>query len=407
MKLCFVSNYINHHQIPFCNAMAEALGENFTFIQTIPMEAERVQMGWQENDRPTYVKCYYEEESACRELIAECDIVLFGGCDDESYIEERLRAGRIVVRVNERLYKEGQWKAISPRGLVKKYKDHTRYRSKRVYFLCAGAYVASDMHIIRAYPGKMFRWGYFPPTKKYDIQALLEGKGAGDEHIPELLFAGRFIDWKHPELPLQCAKYLKEKGLAFHLTMIGDGELMPEMKRLREAYGLTENVDMPGFRGPDTVRSCMEKADIYFLTSDRGEGWGAVANEAMNSGCALLADHLTGAAPFLIEHGKNGLVYPDDRPEELFALAERLVKDRDACRKMGLAAYETITGIWNAEEAAKRLLTLCEKLLTADPLDRDDKLTTYTSGPCSPAPVIGEKQMYRRMTKGEAWKTNR
>ena len=32
----------------------------------------------------------------------------------------------------------------------------------------------------------------------------------------------------------------------------------------------------------------MEKADIFLFTSDRREGWGAVANEAMNSACALV-----------------------------------------------------------------------------------------------------------------------
>ena len=37
----------------------------------------------------------------------------------------------------------------------------------------------------------------------------------------------------------------------------------------------------------------MEQADIYLFTSDRNEGWGAVANEAMNSACAMVADAIT------------------------------------------------------------------------------------------------------------------
>ena len=42
IKVAFVSNYINHHQIPFCNAMYSLLDGAFFFIQTEPMEAERV-----------------------------------------------------------------------------------------------------------------------------------------------------------------------------------------------------------------------------------------------------------------------------------------------------------------------------------------------------------------------------
>ena len=47
ISVVFVSNYINHHQIPFCNAMDRLLQGNFTFVQTEPMEEERVRMGWQ------------------------------------------------------------------------------------------------------------------------------------------------------------------------------------------------------------------------------------------------------------------------------------------------------------------------------------------------------------------------
>ena len=132
MKVAFVSNYINHHQIPFCNAMYGLLQGSFTFIQTEPMEEERVRMGWHGEDCPVYVRCFYEEEETCRKLIQACDMVLFGGTDEESYIVDRLKAGRPVIRISERLYKTGQWKAVSPRGLRKKYKDHTRYRKAPV-----------------------------------------------------------------------------------------------------------------------------------------------------------------------------------------------------------------------------------------------------------------------------------
>ena len=35
MKVVFVSNYINHHQIPFCNAMREQLSEDFFFVPAL------------------------------------------------------------------------------------------------------------------------------------------------------------------------------------------------------------------------------------------------------------------------------------------------------------------------------------------------------------------------------------
>ncbi len=155
----------------------------------------------------------------------------------------------------------------------------------------------------------------------------------------------------------------------------------------------------------------MEKSDIYLVTSDRQEGWGAVVNEAMNSGCAVVANHMIGAVPFLIKHGKNGLIYQDGRKEALFRLTCQLLQDRDYCRRLGEAALDTITKEWNAENAAERLCGLCVRLgflrqedvtemqeETTDKAFGDEKVS-YGTGPCSPAPVISERRMYRELMK--------
>lgn len=408
-KTCvFVSNYLNHHQIPFCNAMYRLLKGQFLFIQTLAMEEERIRMGWNDQPDAPYLKLYYEQPEECQEIIEQAKLVLFGGCEEERYIEKRLEQEKPVVRICERMYKTGQWKAVSPRGLRKKYHDHTRYRRKPVYLLCAGAYVASDYSIVRAYPGKMYRWGYFTEFVPADIEELLTEKGylpegqSGGEKLPYLLWAARMIDWKHPELALLTARYLKEQGLSFHMDLIGGGELRDRMEELRKAYDLEDCVGFLGFLTPPKVREVMKRADIFLFTSDRQEGWGAVANEAMNSGCALVADHMIGAVPYLVKHEENGLVYRTGRTEELFAEVERLVTDRALCRKLGRKAYETIASAWNAENAAEKLLRLTVKLGL---LAKEDMLELSAEdprqeadGPCSPAPVIAERKMYRLLT---------
>ena len=45
MKITMISNYINHHQIPFSNALFEKIGDNYHFIQTEPMEEECAAFG--------------------------------------------------------------------------------------------------------------------------------------------------------------------------------------------------------------------------------------------------------------------------------------------------------------------------------------------------------------------------
>lgn len=403
----FVSNYLNHHQIPFCNEMYSALKESFVFIQTEPMEEERIKMGWNQNISLPYLKRYYEEPELCRDLIENAKVVMFGGCEDESYIAGRLQEGKSVVRCSERLYRWAQWKWISPKGLLKKYHDHIRYRKAPVYLLCNGAYVASDFHIIRAYPDKMYRWGYFPETKHYDVAKILNNKGwttPEGERVPYLLWVARMIECKHTELAVETAKFLKQKGYRFHLDIVGDGAGRAAAEELCDKYGLREYVDFRGAGTPEQVREYMEKADIFLFTSDRIEGWGAVLNESMNSCCAVVADHMIGAAPFLIQDGENGLLYRDGCPEELFAMTELLVKDSDLCRRMGEKAYATITQGWNAESATRQLIRLMLQLQLLEKTDIREEIEKEVaemqvpeeySGPCSKAPVYSEKTVYK------------
>lgn len=391
-KFIFVSNYLNHHQIPFCNAMHELLSGSFAFVQTEPMEQERIRMGWQEEADIPYLKKYYEDPEYCRELISSAGVVFFGGTDDESYIDARLQAGKTVIRCSERLYKTGQWKAVSPRGLIKKYHDHTRYRKQPVYLFCAGAYVPSDFHLIGAYPGKMQKWGYFPETRQYDAARLMADKQPG-----RILWAARFLDWKHPELPIRTADYLRRKGYSFHLDMVGSGDMEAQVAALINELKLQDVVTLHGYCSPERIRSMMEKSDIYLATSDREEGWGAVVNEAMNSGCAVVGSSMMGAVPYLIRHEENGMIYRDGSEEALFQMTEKLLGDREFCQRLGRNAMQTVTGEWNAETAAERLLGFCVRqgfLKEEDIAGETDWKTVPESGPVSGAPVVSERKMY-------------
>ncbi|MDR0963916.1 MAG: glycosyltransferase [Clostridium sp.] len=426
MQVVFVSNYINHHQIPFCNAMFRMLEGSFAFIQTIPMEDDRRRMGWKEESLPYLVKSY-EETARSKDLIATANVVLFGGCEEEAYIHRRLQDRKPVIRISERLYREGQWKMITPRGLRKKFIDHTRYRSDSVYLLCTGAYVPSDFHLVRAYPDKMFRWGYFPPMRTYSEEYF---KTREANTIPQILWAARFIGLKHPEVPILCAKYLRDRGLHFHMKMIGGGELEPSIRRLIAQHNLESTVSLLGYQEPLAVRDEMERTDIYLCTSNHEEGWGAVINEAMNSGCAVVANYQTGAAPYLIRHGENGFVYKDAGPGDLFRIVENLLLNVSLRSTVGKEAYRTITQKWNADYAAacllERMITLGllpketltgallslkeEALSGALSAIHDDALSDALTfgkdenaraslikddGPCAVAPIIAPGKMYQ------------
>lgn len=391
MKVTMISNYINHHQIPFSNAFCNTEGIEYCFIQTEPMEEERIKMGWGLDPKSLpYVKLVYEEEELCKQLIMESDILLVGWQEREDLIKPRLDAGKFTIRMSERLYREGQYRAVSPRGLMRKYREHTKYRKGNVYLLCYGAYVPSDFHIVRAYPGKMFRFGYFPETKVFEGNSLFESKPSLDTlHI---VWAGRFMPLKHPEFVTRLAKDLKEKGYSFHVHFVGSGEMEGELLKQREQWNLTEEITMYGFQSPAKVREIMEKSHIHLFTSNHLEGWGAVVNEAMNSGCAEVVNSEVGAAPFLIQHKKNGLIYKEGSYEDFRACVLSLFENKELITLYGKKAYESIVTEWNAENAAGQILQFYENW-------KQGVFDPPKSGPLSVAPVISPRRMYRRVVK--------
>lgn len=388
MKLTFVTNYMTHHQLPFCLEMVKRLGDGFRLVETNVMEDERLHMGWGlDPSAYDFVLRTDEYEGPMKKLVMESDAVICGGAS-VYYVLERMDEGKLTFRYHERLYKKGRQQAFAPRGYLKKLKEHTKYRKLPVYLLCAGAYVPADFSLFFSYPGKMRRWGYFPEFIEYSEEEL--ARPAREE--TRILWTGREIAWKHAETALQAAYLLKEEGISFHLDMIGEGECRSELEAQRKRYGLEKETGLENFAAPAEVRRRMLESDIYLMTSDYEEGWGAVVNEAMNAGCAVAASHAAGSVPYLIRDTENGCVYPFGRSsrenaEMLAGILKILCRKPELRSQLGKAAYETIAAEWNAQTAAERLLEFCTSVLGGEE-------KSWESGPMSAAPKIAPAAGY-------------
>ena len=107
---------------------------------------------------------------------------------------------------------------------------------------------------------------------------------------------------------------------------------------------------------PDRVKKYMEEANIFISTSNFMEGWGAVINEAMSCGCAVVASHAVGSVPYLIEHKKNGLIYQSGNNGDLYHKVRRLINHSKLQTIYGTKAYDTMVHTWNPEVAASLLI---------------------------------------------------
>lgn len=386
--ITFVSNYINHHQLPFCEAMNKRDDVEFHFVQTSPMEQKRIDMGWAvDTSKYSYVSLLYDDRKKCENLILDSDVTILGWSDGliKDTEKKRLSSGKLTFRVSERIYREGQWKFISPKGLFNKYFEHIRYRKAPVFLLCAGAYVASDFALIHSYPGKMLKWGYFPKVEACENltdRNFVGFEGGHKNGKVRLCWAGRLIELKHPEFAIQVACVLKDKGYDFSLDMIGDGEEKKHLEGLVESFGLENYVKLHGSKKPLEVLEYMKNSDVFLFTSNYLEGWGAVVNEAMQCECAVVASKEAGAVPFLIEDGVNGLCYSNGSYEDFEKKVLYLFKNQDKIAVFSKKAKETTDSLWNAENAASELIRFSMEYL------KKKRAIPAKRGPMSVANVI-------------------
>ncbi|MDD3360200.1 MAG: glycosyltransferase [Hespellia sp.] len=381
MLIVFVSNFLNHHQLPLCQAFINTDGIEFYFVATERIPQSRLDMKYEDMNccYPFVVRAYEENETfvKAKKLAIDADVVIIGSAPNE-FIEERLKKyDKMTFRFCERSLRKGTWRRFIPKTRNRINREYIQYNKNRLFILGASSYTSSDIALCGFPPEKCFRWGYFPNVIKYkETESIFQNKTCNS-----IIWVGRFIKCKHPEAALNIARKLVKNGIHFKLQMVGDGPLKCKLKRDIERHGLRDYIELTGSVTPDEVRERMLNAEVFLFTSDFYEGWGAVVNEAMNSMCVPVISHACGSAAFLIAQEENGFVYKYGNEKEASQQISRIFEDRRLREDLSKRAYCTMESMWNAETAVERFLVLTQKL-------SEGRKASYEIGPCSVAPVI-------------------
>ncbi len=114
------------------------------------------------------------------------------------------------------------------------------------------------------------------------------------------------------------------------------GDHPAELRALADELGVADALLLPGRREdmPELLAAC----DVFVLTS-RHEGQPAVVLEAMASARPVV---VTPAAAAGIEHGRSGIVVPEDDPEAVAAAVLGLLARPERAREIGRAARRDV-----------------------------------------------------------------
>lgn len=389
MKLVFYSIVLNHHQAVLADTFHSMLGPNYTFVETASVNDNK---GATEDygSRPYLLRAWESERTWERamELARTADVCVFSGVQALPFQRERLKLGLLSFDMSERWLKRGLVNLFSP-AIFKMFLAYYLggWKHKPLYKLCCSAFAADDHRKLGMYRGRCFKWGYFTRVGKIDAEALLHESNA--DSTP-LIWCARYLKWKHPELPLLLAARLKADGYRFTLDMYGSGEYLEASKQLTAKLHLGDVLRFVGNKPNNELLADMRRHSIFLFTSDRNEGWGAVANESMANGCVLVASDAIGSTPYLIKDGITGLSFRSsrtscsfDNPDKkaLDSLCEKvkwLLDNPSEMAKIRNRSVELMQELYKPRTAAERLLTLIDCL-------QKGSEPGFSDGPCSKA----------------------
>lgn len=380
MIVVFYWNYLNHHQVLIADAMYELLGDNFRFIATLPRNEKELKGGIDYSTRPYCILAAEKHEDYRKALIyaESADVCVFGACSQVYAVHRaKVKPQSLSFECGERWLKRGLLNVLSP-VLRQWWLNYMRYyRKANFYKLCSSAFTAQDDEKLGCYKGRHFKWAYFTSVDEdFDIEASVLDVSTSE--ITRLMWCGRFIILKHPELPIKMAKKLKDKGFRFILDFYGSGELEGTSKELARKLSVEDYVRFHGNIPNSEILLEMRKHSIFLFTSDRQEGWGAVANESMANGCALVASNEIGSTAYLVKDGKCGFVFNCKNIESLTEKVECLMTHPDVLKRMRVNAYRQMRDVWSPRHAAESFIQLVYDLQTGND-------TSIHEGPCSKA----------------------
>ena len=181
-----------------------------------------------------------------------------------------------------------------------------------------------------------------------------------DNSVTELLCLGRLVPAKGQHVLLQACGLLKQRGTAFHLTLVGDGEDRLSLQAQVQSLALEQEIDFAGAVGSDQVHSFYDRADLFVLASF-AEGVPVVLMEAMAKEVASVSTRITGI-PELIEDGRDGVLVAPADALELADNLQQLIDDSALRKQLGAAGRVRVINDYDLKTNSRALSDLFKSL---------------------------------------------
>ncbi len=171
--------------------------------------------------------------------------------------------------------------------------------------------------------------------------AMGQERAARDAGPVRVLFVGRLVPEKGPDLLVEAVHRLRQEGTGVEAAIIGQGPLADALRAQVERLDVAGQVRLVGPVGQAELPDWYRWADVFCLPS-YAEGVPVVLMEAMATELPVVTTRITGI-PELVEDGLSGVLVTPGRVEELASAIARLAQSPTVRHEMGVRGRERVT----------------------------------------------------------------
>ncbi|RCW85071.1 glycosyltransferase involved in cell wall biosynthesis [Paracoccus lutimaris] len=172
-----------------------------------------------------------------------------------------------------------------------------------------------------------------------------------------MVAVGRFAEQKGFGLLIRAFAKAWRRDPSLRLSLVGDGELRPQIEALVAAEGMENAVNLLGWQDESGVRAAMNAAHAL-VTPSFAEGLPVVIMEAMACARPVIATYIAGI-PELVRPGQEGWLIPAGDAD---ALAETMLAaaatDAETLARMSASARARVTARHDIRVSAQKLKAL-------------------------------------------------
>lgn len=175
----------------------------------------------------------------------------------------------------------------------------------------------------------------------------------------KIISIGRLIGFKGFLTLVEACGMLRDRGIAFRLTIVGEGPLLEELQEKIRSLDLEDRIVLAGLQTMQKIRSLLAESHVFALGSivdakGAADTLPTVIAEAMTCSLPVVSTRVAGIPEMVDEEETGLLVEPGDATAMADALA-RLAADPEARQSMGRAGREKAERTFELESCAAQL----------------------------------------------------